>query len=86
MEFNVIIPKPVLKFISLLDTKDKSRILSKLQILEKNPKPNGSIKLKGYDNQSRIRVGDYRIRYYVEIEKNEIVILDIAHRKDIYKK
>ncbi len=51
----------------------------------KNSKPTGSIKLKGYNNQFRIRVGDYRIGYFIETEIHEIVVLDIAHRKDICK-
>ncbi len=34
--------------------------------------------------QWRTRVGDYRIRY--DIEGDEVVLLMIRHRKDIYKK
>jgi mRNA interferase RelE/StbE len=37
--------------------------------------------LKGY---RRLRVGDYRIVY--KIEQEDMIILGICHRKDIYKK
>jgi len=37
--------------------------------------------LKGYQ---RLRVGDYRIVY--KIEQENVIILGICHRKDIYKK
>ena len=37
--------------------------------------------LKGY---RRLRVGDYRIVY--KIEQEDLLILGICHRKDIYKK
>lgn len=58
MDFKVLIPKPVIKFLSIIDSPDKSKILTKLQLLEKEPKHIGSIKLKGYVNQSRFMVGD----------------------------
>jgi len=32
----------------------------------------------------RLRIGDYRVIF--EINKNEIHILDVGHRKNIYKK
>ncbi|MFA6570793.1 MAG: type II toxin-antitoxin system RelE/ParE family toxin [Bacteroidota bacterium] len=34
----------------------------------------------------RVKVGDYRILYTIEPKELIITILDIAHRKDIYKK
>jgi mRNA interferase RelE/StbE len=86
MDYKVVIPKPVLKLFASIPQKDKARIITKLQVLEINPNPIGSLKLEGYDNQYRIRVGDYRIRYLINHIQNEIAILDIAHRKEIYKK
>lgn len=86
MDFNVIIPRQVLKSIMILDEFVKTKIITKLSSLEKDSKPIGSLKLKGYNNQFRIRVGDYRIRYFIDNSKNEVLILDIAHRKDVYKR
>jgi mRNA interferase RelE/StbE len=40
-------------------------------------------KLKGYKNNYRIRIGDYRIGLF--IEKNKVVFSRFLHRKDIYK-
>ena len=39
--------------------------------------------LKGH---RRLRVGDYRIVYRIEIESETVVVVAIMHRKDIYKK
>jgi mRNA interferase RelE/StbE len=86
MSFRVIIPKNLLKFFGNLEPNVKNKFIGKLKLLEDFPKPIGSIKLKGFDNQYRIRLGDFRIRYFINVEKLEILILDIAHRKDIYKK
>ena len=86
MNYKVIIPKPVLKSLSAIQKHDKDFIINKLFQLETNPYPIGSQKLKSYEDQMRIRVGNYRIRYFINLYDKEIVILDIAHRKDIYKK
>lgn len=41
-------------------------------------------KLKGYKSAFRIRIGDYRIG--VVIEKDTIIFVAFAHRKEIYKR
>ena len=40
-------------------------------------------KMKGHKSAYRMRIGDYRIGFY--IEKGDIFISAFAHRKDIYK-
>ncbi|MBR89991.1 MAG: type II toxin-antitoxin system mRNA interferase toxin, RelE/StbE family [Verrucomicrobiales bacterium] len=34
----------------------------------------------------RLRVGEYRVIYKVDIEENTIVLLTVRHRRDIYRK
>ena len=41
-------------------------------------------RLKG-SNRFRARVGDYRIIYAFNLEKNEIHLLAIGHRREIYQ-
>jgi mRNA interferase RelE/StbE len=33
----------------------------------------------------RLRVGDYRVIYQIDIERNEISLITLGHRRDIYK-
>ena len=33
----------------------------------------------------RLRVGDYRIIYKLDIQKNEIYLLHVGHRREIYR-
>jgi mRNA interferase RelE/StbE len=40
-------------------------------------------KLKGYDTFYRIRLGDYRIG--LEVLEDEVILVRILHRKDIYR-
>jgi len=63
----------------------RTRVDEKIQQLSDDPRPTGAIKLKGSDNQYRIRVGDYRIRYSVHDETVVVQILQCGHRRDIYR-
>ena len=52
--------------------------------LEENSRPHGNKKLRG-SIYYRLRSGDYRIIYAVNEKQHEVKILDIAHRKDVYR-
>jgi mRNA interferase RelE/StbE len=51
--------------------------------LTDNPRPNGYIKLKGF-NAYRIRVGSYHIIYEIFDRILVVEIIDLGDRKDIY--
>ena len=53
--------------------------------LSKNPRPKGSKKLRGSDeNMWRIRIGDYRVIYVIEKTIKVVNIRKVGHRKDVY--
>ncbi len=68
------------------------KIVSKIEKLEQNPKPNGYKQLTNFELENnpfdsplyRIRVGDYRAIYTIEEEVLIVLVLQIAHRKEIY--
>jgi mRNA interferase RelE/StbE len=62
----------------------QDRILPKLFELEIHPRSLGTKKLAD-SNFYRIRVGDYRIIYSIDDATKNIKILDMAHRRDIYR-
>jgi mRNA interferase RelE/StbE len=61
------------------------RIDAKILALATNPHPASSIKLEGSDEIYRVRVGDYRILYQVEVERLTVVVVDVGNRKDVYR-
>lgn len=64
----------------------RAQLTKKAKALITNPHPAGCKKLTGKkwgEPVWRIRHGDYRILYAVR--GNIIVILDIGHRKDVYR-
>lgn len=74
---------------TVVPAKIRSKIKSRIESLASNPTPPGSKKLRGVPNGEgpvyRVRQGVYRILYAVRDNPNQIVVLDIGHRKDVYR-
>jgi len=64
----------------------KDRIYTKISQLSENPRPDGVTKLKGYENEYRVRIGDYRVRYEVLDEDKTVLLMQCKHRREVYKK
>jgi mRNA interferase RelE/StbE len=70
------------KELDSLPARDRKRIVAKLQALASNPRPLGSEKLSGQEKY-RIRQGDYRMLYSVQDTDSTVVIVKIAHRREV---
>ncbi len=68
-----------------LPSKIRKRVNQALLNLEVDPRPPGCTKLKGYRNRWRIRIGDYRVIYRVKDNEIEVLVLKIAHRREVYR-
>jgi mRNA interferase RelE/StbE len=84
MSYAIAISKSVQKQIDNLQNDVIERVIEKIQNLASEPRPDGIVKLKGSDNEYRIRIGDYRVRYEINDESQLIQILQCKHRKDVY--
>ena len=82
MEYQVVVPKPVQKQLDKLKGDDRDRSLKAILGLKTNPRPRGCVKLKRYDNEDRIRAGNYRIRYEVDDRNGIVLLLHFKNRKD----
>jgi mRNA interferase RelE/StbE len=82
--FSIEISTSARKSIKKLSQKDQVLVFTVLETLKKNPTPPKSLKLRGRDGY-RIRVGDLRIIYTVQRGKLIVLILDIGHRREIYR-
>jgi mRNA interferase RelE/StbE len=54
------------KELELLPDGVLARVVHKMELLGQDPRPAGCKKLKGYKDQWRIRVGDWRVLYIVD--------------------
>jgi len=85
MSYQVIVPKPVQKQLDSLPDIVRKRVLKRIVALKETPRPPGCVKLKGYENEYRIRIGNYRVRYEVRDEESIVLLLHCKHRKDVYR-
>ena len=76
-----------LSFVRTLPSKLRRQIIEKITDLAADPHPSGHKVVKGMKDGEetvyRIRSGNYRILYV--IRGVVIIILDIDHRKDVYR-
>ena len=85
MNYRVIISRTARKHLDSLPENVRVRSLRDIKALQDDPRPHGCLKLTGFTDEYRIRVGDYRIRYRVDDTATEVAVIDVRHRKDIYR-
>ncbi len=83
--YTVQIPRRVQKEIRRLGPMAGRRILAAIQELATDPRPLGSEPLEGRPGWRR-RVGDYRILYDIDDATRTITIIEVGHRRDVYRR
>ena len=61
------------------------RIHDAVDTLTANPRHQGAKKLAGTNDLWRIRVGTYRVVYQIHDARLLVLVIRIAHRKDVYR-
>ncbi len=74
------------KDLKRLDKKTSRRIIDKVKnhLIKKPIKLSKSLKGR-FQGLFRYRVGDYRVIFVLDYEKEELLILAVNHRKNIYR-
>ena len=68
-----------------LSSENCDRLLARIEELANEPLPLQAIKLKGTEGLYRIRVGDYRIIYEIDVSAKSILIHYVRHRREVYR-
>ncbi|MEK6872769.1 MAG: type II toxin-antitoxin system RelE/ParE family toxin [Nanoarchaeota archaeon] len=83
--FNVFLGPKSEKFLKKAEKETRTRIWKKLDELKLNPFPQEVVRVVGKRGKAfRIRVGSYRIQYYVFQDRQEIVVFDVDKRERAY--
>ena len=69
----------------LTDRKLYRRLRDTIDELAFEPRPHGCTKLSGSQYIYRVRVGDHRIVYQIIDDRLLVLVLDIGHRREIYR-
>ena len=84
--YKVLVSESAAEFIRGQTKKIQRQLDKKIKNLGPNPIPANSVKLKGHEGLYRIVSGYYRIIYTVEHKTITVLVLRIAHRKEVYKR
>jgi mRNA interferase RelE/StbE len=85
-KYSVEVKPPARKELEALPDELLARVVRKLDALGDAPRPAGCRKLKGYEDQWRIRVGDWRVVYIIDDAAKLVSVTRIAHRREVYER
>lgn len=85
MAYQVEIQRSAEKELAALPSNLQARIFKAIDGLATDPRPNGCKKLSGSKNAYRVRVGEYRIVYEIYDGVLVVIVIRVAHRRDVYR-
>jgi mRNA interferase RelE/StbE len=68
-----------------LPQRTQDRILRGIHALADEPRPPDVAKLRATEDTYRIRVGDYRVVYEIHDRVLLVLVVEVAHRRDVYR-
>ena len=83
MTFKVLLHPKAAKELQKTEKNIRTRIIHEAKQLDENPQKIGK-PLKQSDFWS-LRVGNYRVIYEIDQDKNQVIILHIGHRSNVYE-
>ena len=83
--YEVTFRPAALRALRKLPTTISTRFITEIERLKINPRPHGATKLAGQLSIYRIRVGDYRILYEIQDKQLLVIVIDLGHRREIYR-
>ncbi len=84
MAYRIDISTIAKKNLKKLPKQEVKKIIEKIKFLAVDPRPSGCKKMKNRDAY-RIREGNYRVIYRIEDDRLLISVINIGHRKEIYR-
>lgn len=84
MPYLLQIKQSAIKEIQQLPKSDRQRIIAAIDQLAENPHV-GKLLKGDYSGLRRIRVGDYRAIYEINEGVVLVLVLRVAHRKEVYR-
>ena len=84
--YDVALTSSAEKELKKLSSQSITRIFSRVESLGSNPRPSGCKKLRGGNDEWRVRVGDYRLVYTINDTELLVEVTRIRHRSEVYKR
>ena len=85
MAYSILLRPAAVRDLKRMPTGARERIEAAIGALEDNPRPPGCKKLVGFENEWRLRVGNYRVLYIIDDSTRQVTIARVAHRREAYR-
>ncbi len=85
MNYQILIKPAAQRQIKKLTPAVQKSLIALIESLAIEPRPSGCKKLKGRQDQYRVRSGDYHIIYSIEDDALIVRIIKVGHRRDVYE-
>jgi len=85
MPYKIVLVKSAVKELESLSPKTHDRIVEHLRQLEANPRMFGAEKLTAREAY-KLRVGSYRVIYEINDSQQEVKVLMVEDRRQVYKR
>jgi mRNA interferase RelE/StbE len=82
--YRLEVKRSAAKEIADLPKAECQRVVAKIQMLAREPRPHGCEKLSGAEKY-RIRQGNYRILYEIDDSTKSVTIVKVGNRKEVYR-
>ncbi|MDD1477376.1 type II toxin-antitoxin system RelE family toxin [Arthrobacter sp. H16F315] len=85
MTYRIEVRPAALRALKNIHPGDRDRIHGAIALLAREPQPPKALALRGRPG-FRVRVGNFRIIYTVHDDVLLVVVINLGHRQDVYKK
>ena len=81
MSYAILLHPKANDFLKTAEKNLKQRLKQKIKELSSNPKKGKKLK---HSDFYRLRIGEYRVIYELDLNKEQVTVLYIGHRKNVY--
>lgn len=85
MVYRISIDPAAMRELKKLTPRVRQEVVDAIDALATEPRPDGVRKLSNSRNSYRIRVGDYRVLYRIMDKELLVLVVKVAHRRDVYR-
>ena len=86
MSYRVTLAPAAARQLRKQDPQVRRRLQAALDLLAVEPRPPAATRLVGGSGEWRVRTGDYRIIYEIKDDELLVLVLQVGHRREVYRR
>jgi mRNA interferase RelE/StbE len=85
MTWSVTLTPAAARQLRTVDPQVRRRLQAAFELLASEPRPPAAVQLVGGAGEWRVRTGDYRIVYEIHDDRLVVLVIRVAHRREVYR-